>query len=311
MNDHPPEIHQQASRWAVRLAEAPLSAIQQQALAAWLAQDVRHAAALRDAQALWQALGALSAEQKQQLTPRATSRWMTTSWRFAAAVVLAIGLAGLWLPDALLAWRADYLAGHGVKQVTLPDGSVVDMDAGSAIAVAYSTTERRITLLRGNAWFTVAPTNTQEPRPFRVAADEGVTQALGTQFMIDRQPEQTTVSVAQHSVRVQLGDHTLTVQEQQRVRYNASGIERLAGNTPPESTDWRTGWLTFHQQPLQQVVERMNRYRANRIIVTGTALRQRPLTGIFALDRLDDALDTISHDLGAHRLSLPGVTVLY
>lgn len=311
MNDHPPEIHQQASLWAIRLSEAPLSDAQRQAFTDWLAADPRHPGALRQAQALWQGLGALSDEQKQQLAPRVAPRRTATYWRLAAAVTLTLGLGAVWLPDAQLAWRADYLAGHGVKHITLPDGSHADMDAGSAIAVSYSATERRIDLLRGNVWFTVAPTDAQEPRPFRVAANQGVTQALGTQFIVDRQAEETTVSVAQHSVSVQMGEQNLTVQEQQRVRYSATGIERLTALNPQDSADWRSGWLAFNRQPLQQVVARMNRYRSDRIIVTGAALQQRPLTGVFAIARLDDALDTISKDLGARRLSLPGVTLLY
>ncbi|MBO9932857.1 DUF4880 domain-containing protein, partial [Xanthomonas phaseoli pv. dieffenbachiae] len=70
MNDYPPEIQQQAARWAIRLAEAPLDDEQELTFQHWLEQDPRHCHALEQAGMLWHGLGSLNAEQRQVLQPQ-------------------------------------------------------------------------------------------------------------------------------------------------------------------------------------------------------------------------------------------------
>ncbi|WCG84576.1 FecR family protein [Pectobacterium sp. A5351] len=317
MNDYPPEIHQQAARWAIRLAEAPLDDEQELTFQRWLTQDPRHRHALEQAGRLWHGLGSLSAEQQQMLQPQPPATLPSrrvnraTQWKIAALLLLGFSIGTTWLSDGILMLRSDYRADHQVKQVTLPDGSQVDMDAGSAIALAYTPQERRVTLLQGSAWFTVAPTTAQEKRPFLVDAASGTTQALGTQFIVQNASQTTTVGVVEHSVQVTVNGQTLRLDEQQAARYTEQGMTRLPGWNSRERGDWRRGLLIFDQQPLAIVIARINQYRTGTIVIPSSTLRQRQVSGIFSLSELDGALQTITSELGAKTVSLPGVTVLY
>lgn len=317
MNDYPPEIQQQAARWAIRLAEAPLDDEQELAFQHWLAQDPRHRHALEQAGMLWHGLGSLSAEQRQVLQPQPPATFLirrvsrATQWKIAALLLLGFSIGATWISDGILMLRSDYHAAHQVKHVTLPDGSEVDMDAGSAISLAYTPQERRVTLLQGSAWFTVAPTTAQEKRPFLVDAASGTTQALGTQFIVQHSSQTTTVGVVEHSVQVTASGETLRLDEQQAARYTEQGMTRLPGWNSRERGDWRRGLLIFDQQPLAVVIARINQYRAGTIVIPTSALRQRQVSGIFSLNELDGALQTIATELGAKTVSLPGVTVLY
>ncbi|MBA0160652.1 FecR family protein [Pectobacterium versatile] len=317
MNDYPPEIQQQAARWAIRLAEAPLDDEQELTFQHWLAQDPRHHHALEQAGMLWHGLGSLSAEQRQELQPQPPATLPVrrvnrmTQWKIAALLLLGFSLGTTWISEGILMLRSDYHAAHQVKHVTLPDGSEVDMDAGSAISLAYTPQERRVTLLQGSAWFTVAPTTTQEKRPFLVDAALGTTQALGTQFIVQNSSQTTTVGVVEHSVQVTANGETLRLDEQQAARYTEQGMTRLPGWNSRERGDWRRGLLIFDQQPLAIVIARINQYRAGTIVIPTSALRQRQVSGIFSLNELDGALQTIATELGAKTVSLPGVTLLY
>ncbi|MCA6917127.1 FecR domain-containing protein [Pectobacterium versatile] len=317
MNDYPPEIQQQAARWAIRLAEAPLDDEQELTFQHWLAQDPRHHHALEQAGTLWHGLGSLSAEQRQELQPQPPATLPVrrvnrmTQWKIAALLLLGFSLGTTWISEGILMLRSDYHAAHQVKHVTLPDGSEVDMDAGSAISLAYTPQERRVTLLQGSAWFTVAPTTTQEKRPFLVDAALGTTQALGTQFIVQNSSQTTTVGVVEHSVQVTANGETLRLDEQQAARYTEQGMTRLPGWNSRERGDWRRGLLIFDQQPLAIVIARINQYRAGTIVIPTSALRQRQVSGIFSLNELDGALQTIATELGAKTVSLPGVTLLY
>ncbi|MCG8157646.1 FecR domain-containing protein [Brenneria goodwinii] len=311
MKDYPPEIRQQAALWAVRLAESPQESGRDRALRHWLRQDPRHALALRQAQSLWQGLGSLSEEQKRQLQPLTHKPARMVRWRIAALLVLGLSFATAWLPDGLLLLQADYRAGNQVRSITLPDGSKVDMDAGSAIALDYSQDVRRVKLLQGNVWFSPSPVNGQEKRPFQVEAASGITQAMGTQFMIQNTPEMTTVGVIEHSVKVAVGEQSLLLHERQAASYSQLKLARLNNWNSQDSGDWQRGLLIFKQQPLTEVIARINRYHSGTVIVTGEKLRQSQVSGIFSLSELDSALNTISTELGAKEVRLPGVTLLY
>ncbi|QQK72732.1 FecR family protein [Pectobacterium versatile] len=317
MNDYPPEIQQQAARWAIRLAEAPLDDEQELTFQHWLAQDPHHRHALEQAGTLWHGLGSLSAEQKQVLQPQPPATLplrrvnRMTQWKIAALLLLGFSLGTTWISDGILMLRSDYHAAHQVKHVTLPDGSEVDMDAGSAISLAYTSQERRVTLLQGSAWFTVAPTTTQEKRPFLVDAASGTTQALGTQFIVQNSSQTTIVGVVEHSVQVTANGQALRLDEQQAARYTEQGMTRLPGWNSRERGDWRRGLLIFDQQPLAIVIARINQYRAGTIVIPTSALRQHQVSGIFSLNELDGALQTIATELGAKTVSLPGITLLY
>ncbi|MEQ9859784.1 FecR family protein [Pectobacterium cacticida] len=317
MNDYPTDIQQHAARWAIRLAEAPLDDEQERAFQHWLALDPRHRDALEQAGRLWHGLGSLSVEQRQVLQPPAPATFpikrvnRATQWKIAALLLLGFSIGTTWISDGILMLRSDFHTAHQVKHVTLPDGSRVDMDAGSAISLAYTPQARRVTLLQGSAWFTVAPTTAQEKRPFLVDAASGTTQALGTQFMVQNTAETATVGVVEHSVQVTANGQTLRLDEQQAARYSEQGMARLPGWNSRERGDWRRGLLIFDQQPLATVVARINQYRAGTIVIANSALRQRQVSGIFSLSKLDGALHTITTELGVKTVALPGVMLLY
>ncbi|MFO6380697.1 FecR family protein, partial [Pseudomonas aeruginosa] len=103
-----------------------------------------------------------------------------------AAVLLALGSA--WNErDAGVSWLADHATGKGeVRILRLVDGSEVELDAQSAIDVAYDSRERRVRLLEGSAIFRAAPRAGRETRPFVVESAGGSTRALGTRFLVSR-----------------------------------------------------------------------------------------------------------------------------
>ena len=79
--------------------------------------------------------------------------------------------------------RSDFSTGTGeTKSLTLADGSHVELNARSAIALHYDAGQRRVMLLAGEGWFEVS----RDPaRPFVVEAAGGTATALGTAFGVD------------------------------------------------------------------------------------------------------------------------------
>ncbi|MDV6708720.1 DUF4880 domain-containing protein [Pseudomonas aeruginosa] len=280
------QIRQQAAEWAIRLDGGDLDRSRREALDGWLAADPRHPAALALAQRTWKQLGSLAEPRTMVQTPVASAprraggrRKGWRGWAAAAAVLLALGSA--WNErDAGVSWLADHATGKGeVRILRLVDGSEVELDAQSAIDVAYDSRERRVRLLEGSAIFRAAPRAGRETRPFVVESAGGSTRALG---------------------------------EGESLRYSAEGgVEAPLGGRLDDLTSWRRGLLVFDEQPLGEVVARLNRYRPGHLLVAPGALAQRRVSGVFRVADLEASLQSISDELGVRSLSLAGVTLLY
>ncbi|MCO2041699.1 DUF4880 domain-containing protein [Pseudomonas aeruginosa] len=280
------QIRQQAAEWAIRLDGGDLDRSRREALDGWLAADPRHPAALALAQRTWKQLGSLAEPRTMVQTPVASAprraggrRKGWRGWAAAAAVLLALGSA--WNErDAGVSWLADHATGKGeVRILRLVDGSEVELDAQSAIDVAYDSRERRVRLLEGSAIFRAAPRAGRETRPFVVESAGGSTRALGTRFLVSRSAE--------------------------------GGVEAPLGGRLDDLTSWRRGLLVFDEQPLGEVVARLNRYRPGHLLVAPGALAQRRVSGVFRVADLEASLQSISDELGVRSLGLAGVTLLY
>lgn len=307
------QIRQQAAEWAIRLDGGDLDRSRREALDGWLAADPRHPAALALAQRTWKQLGSLAEPRTMVQTAVASAprraggrRKGWRGWAAAAAVLLALGSA--WNErDAGVSWLADHATGKGeVRILRLVDGSEVELDAQSAIDVAYDSRERRVRLLEGSAIFRAAPRAGRETRPFVVESaggnDDGSVQ----------------VGVLEHRVAVALAHpRTGTVGrrelgEGESLRYSAEGgVEAPLGGRLDDLTSWRRGLLVFDEQPLGEVVARLNRYRPGHLLVAPGALAQRRVSGVFRVADLEASLQSISDELGVRSLGLAGVTLLY
>lgn len=321
------EIELRAAEWVARLDGAPLSETEKLALRAWLAQDRDHAAAFEEASATWRELAALRREPGPLRAVVPARRAGTT--RRAAGIGALIGLlvlgaaiARYQLGDPWLLLAADYRTAPGeLRTETLPDGSTVELGPSSAIAVDFTAGERRVRLLAGEVFFAVAPRTGEETRPFVAESAGGTTTALGTQFVIEQNSDGADVLAVEHQVAVALeGEGAppgegrgVVLSPGQEVRYvRGVGIGRVRTRDIPTATAWRQGLLVFDGASLAHVVETLNRYRRGRIVILDGALARRRVSGVFPTRDLDDAIETITSELGIGARSIyPLITVLY
>ena len=246
--------------------------------------------------------------------------------RIVALVVLA-GLAAFVMADGPMRLRADLVSGSGeMPRLTLPDGSQVQLDAGSAIDIAYDITERRIRLLRGEAFFQVARDAT---RPFVVEAQNGtvtggvITDDSGTPsgagFDVRLTKAGAVVAVTDQTVGVAPpdkpnGDQYAPVELQagQRIAYGLDGsMSPIRAADPQQIAGWRQGKLTVETQSLASVVEQLDRHSPTPIIILDNALGQRRISGSFDLTHPRAAIDLLANRAGLRAVHLgPLLTVL-
>lgn len=319
---HQDDIDTAAAEWAARLGGDALSPREKRDLIRWLSAAPAHRAALEEAQAAWAVMGRLRLGPDAlavTLPPPRVAQGRGGTWRRAAALAACVlgatwGGAAWWTGDPLTAFAADHRTNPGErKDITLADGSRVELGPASAIAIHYTDTARRIDLLSGQAFFIAAPMTAAEPRPFVVQAANGSAQALGTRFMVDRLEDGVEVAVTEHSVQVTQahGDAHVVVKAGQSVRYGRTGLGAPKDEAIDLDTAWHQGSLVFDRVPLSEVVAHLNRHRRGAIVISGPQLAGRVVSGVFDARDPDAALETLATVLGIRTASLPLVTVLY
>lgn len=321
--DRSSDVDRRAAEWVARLDGRPLDEAEREAFRRWLEAHPDHRPAFEEAHSAWRSLDLLRRDPGPLRTiPRPGTRKSVSRAGIASIVaILVFGLLGLryQIGDPWIAFAADWRTEPGqMRQVTLDDGTIVDLGPDSAIALRFSESERRVTLLSGEAFFQAAPREGTERRPFVVDAAHGTTTALGTQFLVEERPDGARITAVEHRIEVALntperGADSVVLSPGDTVQYDLmGGLGRVGTVDVAEVAAWRTGLLVFDSVPLEEVVRKLNRYRRGRIIVANAQLAQRRVSGVFATSDLNDVIRTITAELGASASSLPPlVTVLY
>ncbi|MEP9378339.1 FecR family protein [Aquabacter sp. CN5-332] len=300
-------IAEEAAGWVARLQSSDATERDRRDFLAWMNLSPANRAAYDELKGLWSELKDVPLE------PKAKKAGL--SRRTAIGNVIAIGFIALL---ATLAYqmgfvdrlRADHYTSVGqVSRFTLEDGTWVDLNTDSAIAVRYSAAERRIELLRGEAFFDVAK---NPNRPFVVEDGTLSATALGTRFAVrvasgtlpgDVQVEEGRVEVAHLGERVILGAGDVA-------RVTSKGSLSVSRTDVPNETAWRDGKLVFSGQPLKEVLATLGRYRHGQIVILDEAAANRKVSGIFDLADTDQALAVLEQNLPVTITHLTGMMVL-
>lgn len=309
----PDPVLDQATGWAVRLHESPNDKAAQAEFAVWLAQGDVHARAWAKTQNALLQMGQIPAafahEWPRRRAGLATGevtllgrsptyafppvRNPRSGVRSVAVALAACLLLALAVPSLQLWLAADYVTSVAeTRQVPLEDGSTIHLGADSAIVVKLQENRRQVTLLRGEAYFEVAP---DRSRPFTVSADDLEVTVTGTAFDVAMTDRSLSVAVASGAVHVSRPG----LKETGAVEL-APGqgllIDRATGaatdTAPSDGTvgAWRSGRLIVENALLTDVVAAIDRYRSGAVVIMDDTLREKRVTGGYDLRDPERAL---------------------
>ena len=159
----PARIEAQAAEWIARLDRDPPSEADLADYAAWRAMSPLHRQAADRLSGLWSELDLLAGHAEALQVTAAADRKQALGMGLrrlaglAAAILLVVGLgfAGtrLYLPQT----RVYDTGVGGQRTINLEDGSSIQLNTNSKVEVRYSARSRDLRLLRGEAFFEVAP----------------------------------------------------------------------------------------------------------------------------------------------------------
>lgn len=311
------DLDQKAAEWVIRLGTGRPDKKTQRALHHWLQQSEAHRQAFAEAQRLWRSMdqlrknpGPLTQYQLSQSNLLRSTAQKKYPWLGIAAGVLSVFLLfQLWFGVSWQAITADYATAPGEQQlIRLPDGSEIQLGPDSAVNVQYSQRQRRVHLLKGAAYFTVAPDTQAIFRPFIADAEIFEAKALGTQFVIDRLDDQRIkLGVTEHSVSATLAlDHTsMQVPQGYMLHVAPDGPSALTPFDASRLAAWRRNSLVFDRTPLSEALAQINRFRSNKIIIGRASLEAIEISGVFDAGNTDQILSAIAYEFNLDYYSLP------
>jgi transmembrane sensor len=253
---------------------------------------------------------------RRQAAPPRRARWMAMAGGVAAGLFLVI-----W--NVLPAWSAQsYRTGaDGLSRVFLADGSVVTMNANTALRVHFTAARRDVTLLSGEAHFSVAH---DTHRPFEVHAGNRIVVAVGTAFDVRLEPgEDVEVTVTEGRVAL-LEDRreqppigasplrTITKGEDALLTLRRVRVRRLAPQQIFRRLKWERRELTFDGQTLSQAVAEFDRYTNHRIVIDDPAIASLEIGGSFRALDAGSFVAALGRAFGiSSRVSAHGTTHLF
>ena len=207
------------------------------------------------------------------------------------------------------------------REITLSDGTLLELNTDSKVEVDYSPERRKVRLLKGEAFFKVAH-NTK--RPFIVYAAEKSVRAVGTAFAVSLLPQSFEVMVTEGKVeltntvevepvkeggtsqekRVELptkklslsrsvvtpiyleAGETVAYDQSRQKRLHSELVQSVSKREIQRKLSWQDGLLDFSETPLIEVIEDLSRYTSMKIEISDPELRNLKFGGLFRTDEL-------------------------
>lgn len=309
-NDDSERVREEAALWVAKLNSGEVSEAERRQFRLWIRQSGAHRDAFFEMRHLLDAVGNASAV---QYPPQRKRALVDRPLVVAAGLVFLIGAAVAWTRyDVQYYWQADHFTTVGHQQtLTLADGSRVYLNTASAISVSFDDSQRLVELLQGEAEFVVAHDSV---RPFTIVAGEHTVSALGTDFSVRRADDHLIVTVFENAVEIKRRQESIAVVDQGRMWQlpNGSPAATPAAADLEETRAWREGRLVFTAKPLQHVINEINRYRYDKILLLAPTEDLQPVSGVFSIQDLNDALSVIADTLSLNIFRINGLlTVLY
>ena len=219
---------------------------------------------------------------------RARVRRMPSWTRVAAAIlIIAIGAASAyyWLNKTNTPQFASISTGIGEKKiVTLEDGSLLTLDAGTSIRIENDgSKDRYVELTDGQVFFDIKK---DDAHPFRVRTQDLTTTVLGTSFTISAYQglHDLNIGVVTGKVKVEratgtLATSTLAVLEKnEELSYNkTTGAYRTIA-LDESMTAWQQGRLLMNDLPFSEMAVVMQKNFGVTITTTQDAVRHTKYT---------------------------------
>lgn len=336
-------VDELAAEWVAKI-DRGLSDIEQSELAVWLEESPVNGEALVKCASMWDLLDVLSPiaklmpiealelpDQKGLRELNYSRRTGIVPWGIAAMLMVGAWFYNVDPVDT--ASNSPFVAEVGdsssqvqgvvyrtaigeMSQVTLADGSKLQLNTDSEVRVSFSKTKRQLELVSGEVFFDVAKDPT---KPFVVNVGDDQVTAVGTAFNIDTQlGKDTEVLVTEGKVKVNHNaggmdsayqDLFLTPGQSVTIVGNAAEVKHDLDSEALLS--WRQGVLVFQGESLAEAIKEIDRYTPLTFTIMDETVANVSVGGFFKTGDTEQLLLVLEQNFGVHSTRIGDEVLLH
>ncbi len=322
----------QAECWLVMLRSPNLTPENEAEFFVWLEASPAHQAAYLQAEQTWER-GKVMVQARAR-RQRAAAQSEESSWRdffnfgswqygaIASVLFVALGVMGysqfVDQPPTTVFYQT---AVGEQRDVLLSDGSTLTLNTNSRVKAVISRNRRVVYLESGEVFFSIA--SKPDRRPFDVYTDTGMVRVLGTKFTVYDSGDSTLVTVQEGSVGVDQQPESgsgedasfeadVTLKRNQQVVVEDSSTALVVQDVDASAgLGWRSKSLVFRGDPLQKVVDQINRYFEQQIKIGDEALAQKQVAAVIQVSDFEIMLSTLTQALNLEVVREPDSNAIY
>ncbi|MCM2362296.1 FecR family protein [Pseudomonas sp. SR18] len=290
-------ITEAAAHWCMRLHAGDCTPAERQAFSHWHDSHPLHAFEYAAMLEIWDVADHLPRTEPIACVVPFKPRSRLRTYAVAAAICLgALPLAAFtgweagWLPSAYERFEAS----NGLRQVTLGDGSQVELNLGTDLVYSNYKDQRRVTLKKGEAFFKVTH---DSAHPFIVRAGEGQVQVTGTQFNVWKYGDQVRVMLLEGSVQIasdqQHGSVPLTPGMQASYQHGDATPRVTTINPNDTALAWRQGKLILDNLALADALPLINRYLNKPVMLADASTGAIRIGGIYNINEVHNLIPSL------------------
>lgn len=183
----------------------------------------------------------------------------------------------------------------GQHQITLPDGTVVTLNAASSLKfpASFSGLSNRKVELNGEAYFEVAK---DKKHPFIVKSNSQEVEVLGTHFNVNTYPEEKSAktTLLEGSVKVSANGNSQLLKPGQQSILTRDKIDVVSANIK-ETMAWKNGYFRFNNQRIDEIMPMLSRWYDIEVSYEGKLSEERFSGTISKYKNINEVLDMLSY----------------
>jgi len=298
-NEHQDLIAEQAMTWFSQLQSESVSAEKKLQFLHWQAKSPLHKSAYDEILLFWNDSDFNQALTETPLSSSYTAEKTASHARLywlSSAMAAGFALFAIMF-DPLIYLQADYQTAIGAQQqIQLSDGSSVTLNTDSALAIDFTSNERRVRLLKGEAFFAVY---SNKNRPFIIDSGETETRVLGTKFIVNNNPNGDKVTVLEGLVKVSSLNHdeSINIHPEQQVINSNIGLKDVTQVNLKTESAWLNKRLVYKDQSLEDVINDLDRYLPGTIVIKDSELNHYKINARLNISNPKSALLALQHTL--------------
>ncbi|ENX41363.1 FecR domain-containing protein [Acinetobacter sp. NIPH 2100] len=259
------KILKEAAEWIVRIQASALTEVQQIEFEKWKSQSEAHQTAWLKAERLLSSFDYFPENGHEIIKKGNQAAQFQWTKQLVVACIACLGSILAWNSDYKYFWLSDYSTAAGQqKNVTLEDGTQLQLNTNTALDVRYTPIQRTLRLHYGEIQIHTAK-ETQSDRPFFVETESAHLQALGTVFNVQylkNKQQQTCLGVIESAVKVTLNQSKkmTVVRAGEQLCFDDTDFKAL-GQLDPNVLVWTNQMIMAFEMPLEQLFQEIGRYQ--------------------------------------------------